>query len=303
MRGEAAYPSYRFTTRTLPEHIRRDAFCDMLSREVLRVQVDAPVAQAFEVDARFQTLPRTTLATGSFSPIKMWHVPALATDDDLVLLILRTGRGRISQKGHAIEVSAGEATVTRNGAESSVHCDRPINLTSLRLERSLLSTMLKRPLPKAGAPISANSPALRLLSSYIDAVESSSDIDFPLAERISGHVYDLAILALNSGEDIAARSAAGAVKAARLCRIKSDIANRLTDHDLSARILSLRHGVSERYVQKLFAEDGTTLSRHIAECRLELARKLLIDTKQVGRQIVDIAYDAGFSDKIGRAHV
>ena len=296
MQAEAEFPSFRFATRSLPEKMRREAFCDVVGREVLRVQLDPSVEQPLDVSMRFQALAGTGIAGGDLSPLRISHIPSLATDDDLILIILRQGSGKVTQQGHSIELGAGQGAFTTNGVHGSIETKGHTNHVNLRLSRALLSERLKRPPHRLSAPIPSGSPALRLLAGYIDAVERIPLMDSVLAERASAHLYDLAALTLSSSCDAREEQVESAIRAARLQAIKADIARRLTDTDLSVEALSRRHGVSERYIQKLFAECGSTFSAHIAEYRLDLARQLLTDPRNSGRQIIDIAYAVGFND-------
>jgi AraC-like DNA-binding protein len=67
------------------------------------------------------------------------------------------------------------------------------------------------------------------------------------------------------------------VRAARLTAIKADIGRHLTDGSLSVATLAARHGITPRYVHKLFEDDEMT-------CSL------------AGRTVSSIAHDAGFGD-------
>jgi AraC-like DNA-binding protein len=58
----------------------------------------------------------------------------------------------------------------------------------------------------------------------------------------------------------------------------------------------MRHGMTPRYVQKLFASEGKTFSEYVLERRLALARRLLTDLRLAHRSVTSIAFDAGFAD-------
>ncbi|MFX5656368.1 helix-turn-helix transcriptional regulator, partial [Acinetobacter baumannii] len=65
---------------------------------------------------------------------------------------------------------------------------------------------------------------------------------------------------------------------------------------LSVETIAARHGISERYVRKLFEADGTSFSHFLQAQRLTRARRLLTDPRVAGRPIGMIAYDVGFGD-------
>ncbi len=60
--------------------------------------------------------------------------------------------------------------------------------------------------------------------------------------------------------------------------------------------LAARHGVTPRYVQALFEDDGTTFSHFLVGERLARAHRMLCNPLQATNSISAIAYAAGFSD-------
>ena len=97
--------------------------------------------------------------------------------------------------------------------------------------------------------------------------------------------------------DDAARIAGGrGVRAARLKAIVADIEKNLANGDVRPDALARRHGVSTRYIRKLFEGEGTSLSQFVLGRRLALVRAALVDPRLAHRTIGAIAYDAGFGD-------
>ena len=86
------------------------------------------------------------------------------------------------------------------------------------------------------------------------------------------------------------------MRAARLRAIKADIETHLAHGDLSPRAVAKRHQVSDSYIRKLFAGEGTSLSEYVLTRRLTRAHRMLADRRWAGVGIASIAYDAGFGD-------
>jgi AraC-like DNA-binding protein len=103
-------------------------------------------------------------------------------------------------------------------------------------------------------------------------------------------------LSVGADRDAEVVAAERGVRAARLQAIKADISSRLNDGDVSVAALAARHGVTSRYVHKLFETEGATFSEYVLARRLELAHRLLTDPRLESRSITSIALDAGFSD-------
>jgi AraC-like DNA-binding protein len=146
-------------------------------------------------------------------------------------------------------------------------------------------------------PISRDVEALQLLTRYLCLFDDQHSLATPeLCGLVVNHVYDLVALALGATRDAAAIANGRGVRAARLHAIKTEIFNSLSLHALSLAALAARHGVSPRYVQKLFETDGTTFSRFVLDQRLARAHCMLSNPLVAERTISAIAYDAGFGD-------
>ena len=86
------------------------------------------------------------------------------------------------------------------------------------------------------------------------------------------------------------------LRAARLRAIKADIADKLTSQNLSVEAVAMRQGVSPRYIQMLFEQEGTTFSQYVIGQRLARAHWILTDLRFADRSITSVAFDAGFGD-------
>ena len=75
-----------------------------------------------------------------------------------------------------------------------------------------------------------------------------------------------------------------------------DVARRAADIDLGIASIARMHGLSSRYIQILFEEEGTTFSEYLGLQRLALAHRLLVDTGNDRRKISDVALAAGFGN-------
>jgi AraC-like DNA-binding protein len=145
--------------------------------------------------------------------------------------------------------------------------------------------------------VRAGSAALHLLTGYLRSALSGSVLSAaPIAERVVSHVTELISLSLNPTSCPPGPAAAASVRAARLAAVKVDIARNLTDGALSAPTLAARHGISTRYLHKLFDDEEVTFGHFILDQRLSLACTLLRSPQFAARTISSIAYGAGFGD-------
>jgi AraC-like DNA-binding protein len=136
-----------------------------------------------------------------------------------------------------------------------------------------------------------------LLTRYVDIVrEDVEATDTELRRRVSDHILDLAALALGANGDYAEIARRRSATAARLAAIKSDILHALGRSDLSTEMIALRHGISPRYVRKLFEQSGSSFSDFVLAERLARAKRMLADKRCAHLNIAQIAHESGFGD-------
>ena len=101
-------------------------------------------------------------------------------------------------------------------------------------------------------------------------------------------------LALIAGGETA--SAASPSMAALFSRLTLAIERRLHDPGLTAKRVARTEGISERYLQKLFEQNGVSFSHYLRDRRLERARAALTGPGECRAPVADVAYRCGFAD-------
>ena len=104
------------------------------------------------------------------------------------------------------------------------------------------------------------------------------------------------LLAIGATRSAPAVAEGGGVRAFRLSAIKADIARHLAGCELTVGAVAASQGVSPRYVQLLFGQEGTTFSRFVLAQRLLQAHRMLADALYARWSITAIAFEAGFGD-------
>jgi AraC-like DNA-binding protein len=112
------------------------------------------------------------------------------------------------------------------------------------------------------------------------------------ADRIADRMHALCHALLTLPHDL---DRIGASPYVRRLRAEAFIAERLDDGRLDAAMVARHVGLSQRHLNRLFAEDGWTVTRWIWEQRLALACRLLTDPRHRRLAIADIAQRCGFA--------
>ena len=135
------------------------------------------------------------------------------------------------------------------------------------------------------------------LRSYASVLEDQREFSTPELQRaVVAHLHDLIALTLGASRDAAEVAANRGVRAARLRAVKADIVRHLKDQSFNVTGLAARHGITPRYVQKLFEREGLTFSQFLLDQRLARAHRLLGDPGLSDRTISVIAFECGFGD-------
>ncbi|WTW91945.1 helix-turn-helix domain-containing protein [Streptomycetaceae bacterium NBC_01309] len=85
-------------------------------------------------------------------------------------------------------------------------------------------------------------------------------------------------------------------RGAQLLRMKDFVRRNLAEPDLSPKLLAAAFGVSIRYVEMAFREDGASPSQFIRETRLAEARRMLADPRQRHRSIAGVGRSVGIEN-------
>lgn len=109
----------------------------------------------------------------------------------------------------------------------------------------------------------------------------------------SGQLWELTLNAAVDGQTV---EAARGVRAARLLAVQRDVMARLEDPELTVSSVAARHGVTPRYIHKLFERSGSTFSEFVTEHRIERAPRILTDHRFSDGSIGALAFSLGFGD-------
>jgi AraC-like DNA-binding protein len=148
----------------------------------------------------------------------------------------------------------------------------------------------------AAGPFPSVRPEIRLLIGHVTGVALSAPPgETGIRETLGRHVADLAAAVARGvvpDGEVARRS----TRTARLQAARQIVEANLGQPTLSVGRVARQIGVSDRYLQKLFQDAGTTFSAWLMERRLDTARRQLAADRDRALAIRDVAYACGFSD-------
>jgi AraC-like DNA-binding protein len=287
----------RFSTDGLAPRERGPALRGLYERSLAHFEPLSDGSAHVAISKRF--LPSVHVLAGTLGGLRQFGTrPATGAGEAVFLAVNLSGESLVRQKSREINVRSGDAVFF--AAETGVVLNRPtpVELVAIRLPGKTLAPLLGEPGDDAARLIPGETPALRLLVGYLRALDSEpAALESPdLRQAVAIHICDLLALSVGANREAIDVAEQRGARAARLQAIKTDIGRNLGDCELNVTEIALRHGITPRYVQRLFASEGKTFSEHVLERRLALARRLLTDLRLAHRPVTSIAFDAGFSD-------
>ncbi|HEY2071266.1 MAG TPA: AraC family transcriptional regulator [Rhizomicrobium sp.] len=287
----------RFSSDRYAERDRREAWEQILSRKLLRLNVESRIDAPFRAHARLRLLNGLRFGEGIFGASINKRGRSIVKDDndDFALAINLDGNLDAVQRGRELTLDEGEAYLLAC-SEDGIYA-RPTRgrVMFARFPHKALATMVPSLYDRVARPIPRSNEALHLLTSYFRVLEDNQALATPdLRNLVVKHVYDLLALVLNPTRDQMEVAEKG-LKAARLNAIKTYVADNLNRHGLSVADAAAHHRLSPRQIQRLFESEGRTFSSYLQDERLSRVHGELIDPL-CRRSVSDLAYDAGFGD-------
>ena len=297
--SERDFAALSFSTEDFPERERLAMLREHYGRTVLKAEIEAAEGVPFEARIASHILPDLHLLAGTLSPARITRTREHTADgnDDLALVVSRTGTIAVTSRGRETLLGQGEAVLTSSEDETTFERFSTGDSFSLRIPRSVLLPLVIDLDDAIMRPIPQDSGALRLLTAYAGALmDESSLATSPLRQLAVAHLHDLLALALGAPRDVAELANGRGVKAARLREAKAYIASNSSRKDISIVSAATHLGVTPRYLQRLFEADGSTFSSFLLGHRLKRAHRLLCEPQFAELAVSSIAYDVGFGD-------
>jgi AraC-like DNA-binding protein len=288
---------FRFSTDVIDPKDRVAVWREVLGRVYLRL----------ELNTLDKKQPRAALEAHALGPASLCFSETTAGSAARTRELIQDGNGDfrflwvlgghyqcISEMGIE-QVACPDAGLICSDMPRTIVYPNTSSVISLTLRRDILTGAVRG---LEGVPFRSvrNSQPLRLLAGYIKLLHKEGPPRDPaLAHKLGQQLADLAAFALDPTLNRAAQNA-GSLKAVRLAAIRADVFANLGQVRLSAKTLAQRHGLSDRYIHRLFEETGQTFGDFVLDERLKRAYQLLTDPAQTGKSVGEIAAEAGFGD-------
>ena len=216
-------------------------------------------------------------------------------------VILARGHGAsalMSSRGRQIEYGGNGGSIMMPDWEwSSVESKEGFRPQTIGFSRDLLLAIMPDLEDRILATLPGEHPALQMLDAYVPLVCKSDVLDDPSKSmEAAKNLRDLVAVAFGTRRNLRQEALRRGYAAARSTVVIDRVRRRSLDPSFSLQGAAADLQLSERTLQQVFRDAGTTFSDFVLEQRLEHARHALTDPKQDDHSILSIALDAGFGD-------
>ncbi len=299
------HPVERFSTQTfLPAE--RLAYWNTLASETFNnLSVDAAEPDAFQGEMARASLGELSLMSARSAPAQVTRVndPSRAARGlrQFDLHFQLSGRSVNTQAGREAALETGDFTLCDASQPYSVRFSDANHMLCIKTPAEPLIARLGDVDGLICAPMSGQRGGAAILSAFLRSLWTQMEQGELESrdETVSDVLLDLLALAYRPARPDRVDSSS---REGRRREARRYIAGRLCDPDLDVAEVADALGVSPRYVQILFAEEGATPSGYILARRLELAAQRLRGGMERGG-VTQVALGVGFNDltHFGRA--
>jgi AraC-like DNA-binding protein len=222
--------------------------------------------------------------------------PKGLSQDNLWLCYVQSGHTYITQNGHVTELAQGDFSVSDIARVSSLEITSDFDALWIEAPRALLERRSLDLNKILGCRIDGNDGVAYVASKMLEAISLQlPTLDECVADKLCDNLLDMVSTAFGS-------AVSGCInippppRMAILQRIQSFIEAHLHEEMLTPNMIAEEHGISLRYLNKLFEQEGLSVARQIWTQRLESCRVMLEDPLQMHVYVSNIAYSCGFNN-------
>lgn len=284
----------RFTTNAYPREQRRDAWRFALQRLSITLEqvLDDPYGELvhFRSGQGIDFIRLTGTAQG-------WALDFSEEPGGLWLTLMIDGSARVTTATGESELVDGDLLAGRSEAVARFVSAGDNRILIVRLPPAIITARLKAPLPDHPRRIAAEAGAGRVFAGMLRSLaDTIMDMTTDHARPVELALPEFLLSALLDNAPPKAMGGAAGMRAGLLERIFQTIEMRLADPNLNYQQIATEHGISPRYLQKLFESIDDSFGHYVKVRRLERCRLDLRSPLHVQKSISDILFQWGFND-------
>jgi AraC-like DNA-binding protein len=285
------------TTRSVPAAESLEFWHDAVMAQLVGMDIQTG-GRTYDAAMRSCSVGDLQITTVDCDPGEVHRAPRFISQGDgghIFVGLQSTGVAQVEQDGRTAELRAGDIAFFETLRPYRTRFPDRFQLKIFSVPRHLLAqeeSALRRLTARALRP---RNGLAALVSPFLERLADTVDsCDAPVAERLArGAVELLAAAAANQlGQESKELPGANEVM---LLRVQQFVRWNLSDAGLTPAVIAKAHGISVRYLHRLFEGEGRTLCEWIREERVEECRRALAAAPADSVNVARIARRWGFT--------
>lgn len=289
----------KLSSNAIPPRERYDWLREVICREYTNVDIISPANGNLSQDLTIYPWGNLQLSTIQSSAISLERLPAepsLNSQDAYFAVVLISGDYLLEQNGRDVSLQPGDITIYDATRAHRVHCRSELTkVIYLSIPRTVFRDRVACIDRCAALRIPGTQGIGFVASNFLCSSATHADqLQAHELPVLADHALDLLALAVTSvrpGSVNLSRS-----RSVSLNDIKTFIEQNLRDGNLNTAAITRYAGLSARYINSLFEDEGMSLMRYVRKRRLENCRKDMLNPVYEGHRLSEIAFRWGFND-------
>ena len=209
------------------------------------------------------------------------------------------GQSVVCQRRREAHLQPGDFTLCSSAEPYELHFANAYSQVVLALPQQLLQNVVHSPEQHIGTRMASGEGSNGVFTAFVMSIAQRLDsMEASLAQRLEANVLDLLATTLTYANSTARSQQLEehGVRVEYLQRIRRFIHRHLHDEHLGPEVIAAAHGISTRYLHRLFEEEQVSVSRYIQQQRLQACRAALADPACGDESVSGIAFRNGFKD-------
>lgn len=289
----------RFCTEDQPSNQQLEWLKEVIGREYANVDVGAPDLRHLYNDMLIypwqQGLRLSPICSNAITIERLPKEPEHISQDCYFGVLLTGGQYKLEQGGREVFLKPGEMTIYDATEPHRITTPGPFSKVLISIPRFLLDERIANISRLTATKLSTAHGMGAITASMLSSTISQLDqLDEAAFQGLSAPMLELFTLSL--WEVAGKTKQMSRHRSQALIRVKQFIACNLNETDMKADDIASEMGLSVRYINDLFNEEGTSLMRYLTQQRLARSRHYLASWSYQHLSITEVAIQSGFSN-------
>lgn len=219
-----------------------------------------------------------------------------STSATLVFNFVLSGSLVAEQDGRAAQLRVGDGALCDADRPYKLHSNETFDLACLRVPRQVIVSRVGHPQRFSAFNFSERSELAPMVFAYLSRlVERAPELGDNAGLKVSQNFMELLVSMVAEFAE-SNRPSLTEYRGLALMRVKATIERSIADASATPATIAAELSLSQRYINQLLENEGTSLSRYLWSRRLERCAEQLRSSALRGRGISQIAMENGFND-------